>query len=87
MLMIMAERYTEKKREETQGQQDILARLNQAKITKTEVSRQATTTQEMKSTVTLSICTDFFSACFEKAKKEGTAKEFNNTEMKQCFGR
>ena len=65
---------------------DMLARLRDAKISKTNISMSETSAEEMKRTVAYRFCVDFFGACYDKAKKEGTAKELNNTEMKQYFG-
>lgn len=82
--------YATKKREEeapqvapTQGQTDVMARLREAKISRAEPPK---VTEDTRSKMLQGFCTDFFTACYDKAKKEGTTNAFNGSEMKQCFG-
>jgi hypothetical protein len=82
----MVDEVAMRKREEAAPPQDMLARLRDAKITKTEISSAPTTSEEMKRTVTFNICRDFFSVCSDAAKKEGKSRELEGTQMKQFFG-
>jgi hypothetical protein len=93
MLMIMAEDAVMKKPEEALRQQpqaketapgvaDMMARLREARISKAEPK----VSEDTRSKLLQSFCTEFFTACYDKAKKEGTTNAFNGSEMKQCFG-
>ncbi len=73
----------QKKREEGQEAADILGAMRQARISRTESPAQA---QDTRNRMIQGLCTEFFSACFEKAVKSGTANELRGTEMHRFFG-
>ncbi len=94
MLMIMAEDNMMKKPEEALRQQpqaretapgvaDMMARLREVRISRAESPKVG---EDTRSKMLQGFCTEFFTACYNKAKTEGTTGALNGSEMKQCFG-
>jgi hypothetical protein len=93
MLMIMSDLATKKREEEVTpaprvtppAQEDMMARL--ANLKEARISRaEPTVTEDTRRRMIQGLCTEFFTACVDKAKKEGTSGAFSNSEMKQYFG-